>query len=137
MPPFDPVEFCKAAHKVSVVKQALDGEVAWRTATTRAYYAVWVATRDAIRAKQGDPNLDPGHKPLWDKLKEPANTSEIQELGEDGAVLMKWRHVSDYDMGVPVTEDVAKKRAAQCHAFLKSLQRLQDALPVVQHYAHR
>ena len=42
-PPLDPVEYCRAAYKLAVLKQPLQGHVAWHTAAGRAYYAVWLA----------------------------------------------------------------------------------------------
>lgn len=132
MSPFDPADFCKAAHRVVVVGEALEGEAAWRTAASRAYYAVWLATRAALRLKQNDRALDPGHAYLWDELKSARHPTDIQELGNQGAELHKWRKYADYEPGVVFDKGMAEKRAKQCHEALKLLDAVKSRLPQVQ-----
>lgn len=93
--PIDPREFAEAAEKLRN-GVAIKGEVCARTVAGRAYYAAYLATRQAIRNQYKDPSLNPGHADLYEALKRRGRDSTVQLIGAALAGLYSRRTDADY-----------------------------------------
>lgn len=86
----------------------LDGsrEADWRSAASRAYYAVFHIARNLLRhAGFRVPDAARAHSYLALRLQN-CGKSLIQKAGEDLETLRDWRNKADYDLHIPFAEVV-------------------------------
>ncbi len=107
-----------------------DREGEWRSAVSRAYYAVFhVASQLLTQAGFAVPDSERAHAYLWRRL---ANSGhpDVQRAGNDFAFLRSMRNRADYDMNRPFTQAVALGQV-QVALDLVPLLRLVAASPSV------
>jgi uncharacterized protein (UPF0332 family) len=82
-------------------------EAEWRSAVSRAYYAVFHAARDLLRqCGFAVPNGDQAHGYLWLRLAN-AGHPDVKQAGVDVQELRKGRNRADYDLDLTIAHKTA------------------------------
>lgn len=102
-------------------------ETEWRTATGRAYYAAFHATRNFLQELGFNaPRADAAHAYLWRRLLSCGVTS----LGSTGSrlyELRQQRNVADYEIQKPFSRDRAETACDLCREIMQVLNSVSDA----------
>jgi uncharacterized protein (UPF0332 family) len=101
---FDPFDFMVIAENLSNG----NSEGHFRTSVSRAYYSVFLDTREKIEGRIGKISLQrPGdiHQVLIDRLKE----MKLGAIADKLVQLRMWRRNSDYDLTRSIDQQLAKK----------------------------
>jgi hypothetical protein len=94
--PIRPEDLYAAARQLDQINPTLvSDEVCGRTIANRAYYAAFLATRDALRAQYGDPRFDVQHTRLARAL-EKSGAPLVSGLGTLLRFLKLQREKADY-----------------------------------------
>jgi hypothetical protein len=126
----NPAEFCNLAHQIVLQAGPIQGEAAWRTAAGRAYYAVFLVTRDALREVHGKPNLKPDHN-FWSDYRDVRQDKDVQVFGHRGGKLYQWRMWSDYHpWDKNVTDGTAQELVEECSSLLALVPTIKHKLPM-------
>ena len=104
---FEPEEFVAIAEALQSGSADGAAERRFRTAISRAYYAVYLTVRQHIRAARTDPSYDVEHGKLAKWL---ANHPDLTvgRFGTEFKDLFKRRTSSDYELHDVVTENAEK-----------------------------
>ena len=94
--PIRPEQLYDAAKELDGLDPTLvSDEVCARTIANRAYYAAYLATREALRTQYQNPHFDVGHGPLASQLESSAD-AVVSGVGTSLKTLRAAREHSDY-----------------------------------------
>jgi uncharacterized protein (UPF0332 family) len=94
--PIRPTDLYDAAKQLDTLNPTLVGdEVCARTIANRAYYAAYLATREALRTQYRNPNFDVHHGTLAAELERSAH-ADVSAVGTSLKTLRAHRETSDY-----------------------------------------
>jgi uncharacterized protein (UPF0332 family) len=125
----DPGDYYRAAEQLSR-RQPLVDEVRHRTVAGRAYYAAFLATRDAIkRVHHLGEEYSPRHDTFCDQLARYRTEPEVSKLGHRLHALRLRRVEADYKLRATVREDDADLSMEDADSILRALPGLEARLP--------
>lgn len=94
--PIRPEDLHAAARQLDRISSPLvSEEVCGRTIANRAYYAAFLATREALRTQYGNPRFDVRHTRLAEAL-ENSRDPLVSDLGTSLKILKAHREIADY-----------------------------------------
>ena len=106
-------------------------EVCGRTIANRAYYAAFMATREALRAQYGNPRFDVKHTRLVAAL-EGSRNPLVSGLGASLRTLKLHREKADYQPHVAFDRDrLVPLLLSQARDVLEKLPRAVGSFPVI------
>ena len=126
--PIRPADFLAVAESLHANAATSPGEPCDRTTVGRAYYACYLAIREAVRIAYSDPTFDVGHSPLHAALKRSADP-DVADVGGRLETLFKWRSRADYRMGDPVSHVNAALMVSSAKAILRAVPTIQPKIP--------
>jgi len=131
--PIRPEQLFDAAQRLNAMKPPLvSDEVCARTMANRAYYAAYLATREALRAQYGNPRFDVAHGSLAYALTT-APDPDVRALGARLQTLKAIREDSDYEPGATVSKLAVALHLADASYVLEKAAKLVGKLPMVTH----
>jgi hypothetical protein len=129
--PIRPEHLFDAAQKLNALKPPLvSEEVCARTMANRAYYAAYLATREALRVQYANPGFDVTHRSLTSHLTR-AGDPRVREIGSRLKMLRRMREISDYQPTSTVSRLHVALHLADARYVLDRVDRLVGRLPVI------
>ena len=102
-------------------------EADWRSAVSRAYYAVFHGTRDLLTGFGfKTPRADQAHEYLYRRLNN-SGLAAVQQAAAQFRSLRQVRNQADYDMNRPCPKAVAATQLRVAHQILQTLDALSPA----------
>jgi len=96
-------------------------EAAWRSAVSRAYYAVFHAARELLDDLGfAVPRGDRAHGHLWLRLSN-CGDRQVQDAGREMNDLRRGRNRADYDVNAPLSSFTAAALVADAEQIIKTL----------------
>lgn len=126
--PITPDSFCDVAEEIYNRRKLTDGEPIERTVAGRAYYAAYLATREAVRAAYGNPTFDVDHKVLAHTLKKSVD-SDIADVGTRLDSLRAQRARADYRLNETLSRSDAGLCLVNSRAVLAKLPAIISKMP--------
>jgi uncharacterized protein (UPF0332 family) len=126
--PVAPTDFLQVANDLKAGKKIDPKEPVDRTIVGRAYYAAFLAAREAVRSAYGKPYYQPKHKALTDGLAG-ASDVDVAELGARLQTLKSLRQRADYDTHLTVTSLEAGLMCVNAAAIIRDAPKLVSRIP--------
>lgn len=127
--PIVPDDLLEAARKLGNDKKPLHSpEACARTIVNRAYYAAYLATREAIRSAYGNPRFDVGHTALAKAFSKDSDT-DVAKIGQRLDTLRILRSTADYHPDRTVDINTARLRVRDAQFILTALPSVASRIP--------
>ena len=126
--PIAPPDFLQVAIDLKAGKTLDPREPRDRTIVGRAYYAAFLAARDAVRVAYNDPKYRPKHARLVNGLAA-SNDPVVAQLGLRLQTLKGLRHRADYDIHLSVSAIDAALMCATAAAVIKDAPKIVPNVP--------
>ena len=126
--PIAPKDFWQVARDLHNRVALPADEPCHRTVIGRAYYAAYLATREAVRQRYNDPNFDVHHQTLADALKGNADP-DVADIGARLDRLFHTRSRADYRMRERIDALTAGLMVSSSEHVIASLPGIQSRIP--------
>ena len=126
--PINPDDFIRVADELHGGRVVSRGEPCDRSIIGRAYYASYLALRNAVRAQYHRPDADIDHSPLRKGLAA-ATDPEVAEVGEKLKTLWKFRRRADYEPTMSINSVQAKLMLDMAKQVIKAAPKIIGRIP--------